>query len=444
MTEYPAGPWGDHHCDSPLDLEESLYAAIEQIVPDAAFTLFTGDLVEGVQWLTTKQDIITDIDSAYSHMKGLDLVYGAVGNHEANPVNSFPPAGVRTLVNQSNQYMYDRLAENWIEWIGPEAAANTASRYGAYSVLHPHTNLRIISFNTMFYMKENFWLYTPVMSWDPSSQFQWLISELQGAEDAQERVYILGHVPMGASDSLYDYSFYFDQIIQRYEATIAALFFGHTHRDQWEIGYSDYIDQTYQTATAMSYIAPALTPTSGNPTFRVYSVDPETFAVLDYTVYYANMSLPTYQIQGPKWEKYYSVKEAYGSLLFPPYVDPKAELTPAFWHNVTQLFVDDDSVFQDYYARKQRGWDPTICSGGCKTSEICGMRSMQSQFACFPEDSPVSVEKRDAEGHGHGHEACPGSVALPYLRSMGRDFGLLRAIIDQRKKRATFGVEKRL
>jgi sphingomyelin phosphodiesterase len=89
-----------------------------------------------------------------------------------------------------------------------------------------------------------------------------------------------------------------------------------------------------------------LTPTSGNPTFRVYTVDPATFGVLGYNVYYAIMSLPDYQIQGPIWEKYYSVKDTYGRLLNPPCVDPAAELSPAFWHNVTQLFVDNDAVFK--------------------------------------------------------------------------------------------------
>jgi sphingomyelin phosphodiesterase len=117
VTEYPAGPYGNPNCDSPLILEENLYSAIERIVPDASFTLLTGDLVERIQWLTTDKDIVMDIDSCYSHMKGLELVYGAVGNHEANPVSSFPPAGVQTLANQSNQYMYDTLAENWIDWI---------------------------------------------------------------------------------------------------------------------------------------------------------------------------------------------------------------------------------------------------------------------------------------------------------------------------------------
>lgn len=116
---------------------------------------------------------------------------------------------------------------------------------------------------------------------------------------------------MGASDAFHDASYYFgnpvppapihkgccaahadrlsDLIIQRFDATIAAVFYGfvfsvnirtignspkltrtcsHTHKDQFEIAYSDYTNQGFSTATMMSYIAPALTPTSGNPTFR--------------------------------------------------------------------------------------------------------------------------------------------------------------------------------
>jgi len=37
-TNYPAGPYGNVHCDSPLTLEESMYLAIESLVPDRVFT----------------------------------------------------------------------------------------------------------------------------------------------------------------------------------------------------------------------------------------------------------------------------------------------------------------------------------------------------------------------------------------------------------------------
>lgn len=38
VTAYPAGEYGNHACDSPLTLEESLYAAVESLVPDRDFT----------------------------------------------------------------------------------------------------------------------------------------------------------------------------------------------------------------------------------------------------------------------------------------------------------------------------------------------------------------------------------------------------------------------
>jgi sphingomyelin phosphodiesterase len=99
-----------------------------------------------------------------------------------------------------------------------------------------------------------------------------------------------------------------------------------------------------------------------------------TFGVLEYTVYFANMSSPSYQVSGPTWEKYYSVKDTYGRLLVPSYTSPTAELVPALWHNLTEVFETNDSAFQQYYARKQCGYDPALRTGGCRTEEICGMR----------------------------------------------------------------------
>ena len=50
----PAGPNGDHQCDVPVSLEESMYNAIKTIVPDAAFSLFTGDIIDHAVWTTTQ------------------------------------------------------------------------------------------------------------------------------------------------------------------------------------------------------------------------------------------------------------------------------------------------------------------------------------------------------------------------------------------------------
>ncbi|PYH96613.1 acid sphingomyelinase [Aspergillus ellipticus CBS 707.79] len=409
VTDYPAGKYGNHNCDAPLSLEESMYAAIKELVPDAPFVIFTGDIVEGAVWLVNETEVTHDINDAYNSRMAdyFDLVYGVTGNHDTAPVNSFPPADIDTTI--SSQWAYDTLSSDWSQWIG-SSAASTADDYGAYSVKYSGGNLRIISFNSNFYYKENFWLYEKTMETDPSGQLAWLVTELAAAETAGERVWLMGHMPMGSSDTFHDGSNYFNQIIQRYDATIAAVFYGHTHKDEFELAYSNYTNQNADTATMMSYIMPAMTPTSGNPAFRVYSVDPVTFGILDFTEYITNMSSPTYQ-ENPTWEKYYSAKEAYGSLLDPPVTDSAAELTPAFWHNVTALFEDDDSVFQDYYARKHRGWDVTECTGDCKTDEICQLRAAESQYNCVEITPGISFKKRDSTtGETKTESICGESV----------------------------------
>ena len=245
-NSFPAGPNGEHTCDTPASLEESLYAAVAQLVPDAAFTLFTGDVVEGAVWLTTQAEVTNDLQDAYGRMassSGLKRVYGSVGNHDSNPVNSFPPAAIDTTIG--NQWVYDTLSSLWTTWIGSSAAAIADQNPGAYSVVVPSTNLRIISLDTNMYYKENFWLYEATMETDPSGQLAWLVTELQAAETAGERVYLIGHMPMGSGDALHDGSNYFDQIVNRYDTTIAALFFGKTTVVSTPKILPDFIFRTY-------------------------------------------------------------------------------------------------------------------------------------------------------------------------------------------------------
>ncbi|KAG6843284.1 hypothetical protein H0H93_001547, partial [Arthromyces matolae] len=93
-------------------------------------------------------------------------------------------------------------------------------------------------------------------------------------------------MPPGGPDCLHDQSNYFDQIVQRYKNTIAAQFYGHSHQDQFEIAYSDYTKQTEANAVSVAWIAPSLTPRDGNPAFKTYDIDPDTYEVMDAHVFY--------------------------------------------------------------------------------------------------------------------------------------------------------------
>jgi sphingomyelin phosphodiesterase len=303
--------------------------------------------------------------------------------------------------------------------------------YSTTYTSHTGACLRIISINTMFWEGVNWWIYNTTMPRDPSNVLAFLVSQLQVAEDNGERAWVIGHIPPGRPDALYDYSSYLDQVTQRYDATIAAMFWGHTHRDQFEVSYIDYMNRTANNARMVGYIAPSLTPTSGNPNFRVYEVDPVTFGIRDYTVYYSNLSAPDYHIHGPKWEELYSFRSAYAvaaanSTDYHVH-DPHAELTPAFMHNVTTLFENDDAVFQQYWDRKQRGYTPAgygLCVGSCKTNEICQLRSAQSQFACLAPSAALRRKRAVGEIEMEARvlsECSRGERMVEVLHAVGKD-----------------------
>lgn len=134
-------------------------------------------------------------------------VYGTAGNHEASPTNAFPP----TAVGDESQWVYDVLSAAWTRWIGASAASQ-ADKTGAYTAQYANTKLRVISLNTNMYYIQNYWLYESTMETDPSGQLAWLVSQLDAAEKAGERVYIIGHMPFGLSDTFHDGSNYFDQV----------------------------------------------------------------------------------------------------------------------------------------------------------------------------------------------------------------------------------------
>ncbi|CDM27948.1 hypothetical protein CBS147339_2686 [Penicillium roqueforti] len=388
-TAYPCGPFGNTKCDAPQILQESLHAAIADINPE--FSIYTGDVVARDIWLVDEAEALKALNATYSAMeKDIGTVYAAIGNHDTAPLNLFPT----DASNKADpKWAYSALAEDWYGLTGV-SSVKSADQFASYSAVHPNSNLRIISYNSIFYYVFNFYMYQEPMEKDPRGQFEWLIKELQAAEDAGQRAWLISHIPSGIPDHFRDHSDYFDQIVQRYEATIAGLFYGHTHRDGFQIAYSDYNDRDWNTATAMGYIIPAVTPTEGSPSFRVYEIDPVTFGVLDYTQYIANISDPSFQTK-PEWLPYYSAKADYGSKISPPLTDPQAEISPAFWHNVTVAMERDPTVFQDYWARRVRGFEVESCNGDCMKNEICLLRAANAQYNC---DKPKSLDFSKLDG----------------------------------------------
>lgn len=67
-------------------------------------------------------------------------------------------------------------------------------------------------------------------------------------------------------------------------------------------------------------------------------------------------------------------------------------LSPAFWHNLTEVFASDDTAFQLYNTFLSRGGSVDVCDDDCKSSAICGMRAARAENNC------VRVLLRDEQG----------------------------------------------
>lgn len=220
------------------------------------------------------------------------------------------------------------------------------------------------------------------------------------------------------------------------EAVLMLIFSGHTHLDHFQISYSDYQNRDASNAVAMSYIAPSMTPLSGMPAFRIYTVDPDTFGILDVDTYVADMTDPEFQ-SSPVWKKSYSARETFGVLLGTP-ISVNAELTPAFWHNVTLALEKDRAAFDAYWSRRMRGWNVPECDEACRKVEICQLRAARSQDNCFVPQPGASFGIRAEERSTKKPAECDRSVTRETIGSLAVRKGqiqLLQTLIKEEQDR---------
>ncbi|KAK0719621.1 Metallo-dependent phosphatase-like protein [Lasiosphaeris hirsuta] len=387
----PAPLFGYYKCDSPFYLA---LAALQSIGPltgtslqnPPALTLYTGDLVahdpqnqRSRGYLEATEGSVWQMFKAYIG----GPIYAALGNHDTSPDNMDVPHAIDNdgPLGEQLSWNYDHVSKLWeyYGWIDSATQAQAALHYTAYSVLHP-LGLRVITLNTDFYYRNNPYSFVHALDPDYSGMFSFLIQELQKAEDAGERVWIMGHVlsgwdganPMpGGSDMLY-------QIISRYSPhVIASVFFGHTHEDQNLIYYTNNgTVQTASAAIAAAWIGPSITPlTNLNSGYRLYEVDTGSWEVFEAHTFHADVStFDNLNTTGPVFQHEYSTRAAYGPAANWP---ADAPLNATFWHRVTEAMERDRKLVALYntYQGKSSVRSPNCTSDACAAAKVCYIRS---------------------------------------------------------------------
>ncbi|CAH1158391.1 unnamed protein product [Phyllotreta striolata] len=390
----PAGRWGSYaKCDSPKILIENMLEFIALQHPDIDYIIWTGDLPPHDIWNQTKESNLNIIKECVEQMFRYfptTPIFPAVGNHESVPAGSFAPPWLKNE-NHTISWLYTTLADHWRRWL-PSTAGNTLLHGAFYSVLL-RPGFRLISLNTNYCHSLNWWLL--VNSTDPADELKWLINELQNAENNNEKVHIIGHIPPGSSDCLKTWSKNFYSIVDRFRDTITAQFYGHSHADEFELFYetenfsknlarrrwwqaiknknNSLLTFTGQPIN-VAYLGPSITTYENhNPAFRIYYVegdDQSGRAILDHETWTTDLDLANEGDNEPIWFKLYTAKEAYGM----------SSLYPEEWDKLIKNMAKNDNLFKAFYRNYYRE-SPTapFCDAQCKVQILCDLKTARSQ-----------------------------------------------------------------
>ncbi|KAH0622273.1 hypothetical protein JD844_024429, partial [Phrynosoma platyrhinos] len=278
------GLFGDFMCDSPYQLILSALQYIKDSSQQASFMIWTGDSPPHIPVKELSTKIVIDIiGNLTSTVRGFfpDLqVFPALGNHDYWPQDQLPV---------STSEVYSAVADFWKPWLTDEAVS-TFRKGGFYTqIFQPNATaqpLRIISLNTVLYYFPN--NVTRNMT-DPANQFEWLEHVLETAQQNKEKVYVIGHVPVGYLPYIRNitairkhYNERLIEIFRKHSNIIAGQFFGHTHRDSIMV----LLDEKGKPVNSL-FVAPAVTPVkdfweadTNNPGVRLYQYDPPSYNLL--------------------------------------------------------------------------------------------------------------------------------------------------------------------
>lgn len=378
-----AGKYGDYVCDIPPITFESMLQHINKTHQDIDYAIWTGDIPPHNIWNQSRSDQISALNYAVKmvskYLPGLKI-YPAVGNHESAPVNSFPPPSI-TGPN-SNQWLRDTLADHWKIWL-PHNALPTVEKGGFYTLLLSK-GFRLVSLNMNYCNNFNWWLM--INNVDPAQQLQWLIDTLQEAEDNDEKVHIIGHILPGNPNCLKPWSWNYYKIVNRYQSTVTAQFFAHTHADEFEIFYDE---KTRRIPTNIAFIGPSVTTyQTHNPGYRIYEVDGDypssSRVVLNHQTYI--LDLVEANKGNVQWKLEYSAKEAYDM----------PSVLPEDWNDLVHRFAKNTTLFNTFYKYFWKSAPGHSCDDSCRSSMLCRLMTGRSHdtSACTLMQEIFSEEHR--------------------------------------------------
>ncbi|GMR31699.1 hypothetical protein PMAYCL1PPCAC_01895, partial [Pristionchus mayeri] len=369
----PAGKWGSvAYCDLPYRTFEAAMKHISETHKDLDYIIITGDMLSHDMWDYSQDKTLTNYENVTQVLVNYfpnARIYESIGNHEGVPCDSMAPHNMEEYDTRGPTWLYNYLADTWSRWISPESVKGV--QYRASYVEYPSPGLKLISMNSVYCSGLNFYIY--IDQADPDGTLTWLVSELLDSEAKGEKVHIISHIPAGDDYCLKGWAHNFYEIVNRFENTIAAQFYGHTHNDHFQVYYED--SDPAGRPTHFNFITPSITThTYNNPAYRIYTIDGgyegASYTVLDAETYTTDLDEANAKDQEPQWFLEYSSRDEYGL----------PDLSPSSWAGlIDRLAVDDDlfTKFHRFYFRSTHE-DNCVNDPACRKKFVCGLKAAKS------------------------------------------------------------------
>ncbi|RCK55841.1 Sphingomyelin phosphodiesterase 2 [Candida viswanathii] len=397
----PATSFGAFLSDSPELLLNNSLVEMGKLHNEKKFEfmLLTGDnfahqLEYGdVDSLKYTQDTVYGLISNY--LPNIPVL-GLMGNHDEYKYAQVAPHSF--VRNSSYYWLEDYITRIWIDndWFDQSYQQDLKTHYTGYSYTTVR-GLKVIGLNSNAYYGDNLWSYgEQTTNPDKFGNWKFLVDELVESESKDQRVWIIAHIPPNNYDVQPIQSHIFAKIVQRFAPyTIANMFFGHTHRDQFTVFYSTNDTSKVEDALLMQWVIPSVTPfTNFNPSFRYYEVENESFNVRNNFNYYFLLN-ETFTNGGdePTWKLEYSSRELYD----PEGTWPEdAPLNATFWHTYAAqpLSNTSDIAFNQKfmnYKYRQSALTPNCTTASGKLSNTC--YNDNNCFLKFLSDENINCQK---------------------------------------------------
>ena len=375
----PASTYGAYKCDTPEVLLNNSLLHVSSTFDENKyeFSIFTGDIVDHdlahCDANTTRYAEIRSFKIMKHYLKGLP-VYPVLGNHDTFPFGQLAPQKLGNVTLDDSVYHWNEklMSELWLSngWINDDQKEKLQQHYAGFTITTKR-NLKVISLNSNTYYYYNLYGFGNMEN-DPDmyGQWQFLVDELVESEKNGQRVWIIAHVPSGAADAFAIQSAIFAKIVERFSPyTIANIFYGHTHKDQFKVLYSNKLEPVN-----MAWISQAITPLGlANPSWRYYEVEDESFNIINTYNYYTPLN-ETWVNGGkePNWLFEYNPRTTYDTNGTWP---ASAPLNATFWDKyVVQRLKDKLEVdFNLLYSSLIFRHYPYVasCANGTQVSNSC-------------------------------------------------------------------------